>query len=267
MRLADPSALVKSSVLKGVLSWVAKTLDSTLIQVSHVVFMHVVFRPFQLSSTAMQVYGVSRSLAISASAAFLMWAIIQVQWPELRVGPWMSTPVITVHRAVTQALWAITAIPVVRLLLNLNNAVVRALDTPATSMGSPSFGSLGVVTDPVAAVLIFLAVLVLMVLLGVYYGVRSVEIVVLMALIPWFALVWMAHPGSLVLQKLTKELIVAIFIQSLHALMFYFFLHVTQGAGSTVPGQLAEIGILWYMLKLPQQLRRMVGAVGPGGVA
>ncbi len=262
--VSHSSSSGSAGTLHGVFSLLDGGLNHAVSDMTQTVFVHTIFSPFQLPGAAVQVFSFSRNLAVAASALFFVWAVVQVQWPELRAGSFISSPAVTVHRALSQALWAVAAVPLVQMLLSLNNAVVSAFEVqavPAAGTGTP----LGLLTDPIVDLAVMAAVLLLTGILGIYYGVRTLEIVVLMALIPWFGLVWMAHPGNTALQKLVKELIVAIFIQSLHAMMFYFFLHLVQEQGGTVSGQLEEIGLLWYMLKLPQQLRRIVGATGPGG--
>jgi hypothetical protein len=233
---------------------------------TRLVFADTIFKPLILGPAALQLFNFSRNLALAASTMFLLWAVLQMIWPELTPGSFLSSPGVLVHRALTQAIWTIAAVPAARILIALNNAIVAAFDTAAVPTAFTSETALGMLTDPVAVTVVLFAILILIMLLGIYYTVRSLEIVVLVALIPWFALIWMAHVGDTTLKKLVKELAVAIFVQSVHAGVFYVFMRVLIDQSGSIAGQLMAVALLWYMLKIPQQLRRIVGAVGPGGL-
>lgn len=254
------------STLNTVLSFLTGGLDRAVASTTQMVFAGTIFKPFVLTPAAVQLFDFSRNLALGASSLFLLWAILQMMWPELSPGTFLSSPTVVVHRALTQALWTLAAVPAVQMLIALNNAVVAAFDSVAIPADFAEGSALGMLTDPVAVTIMLLAIFILTLLLGVFYTVRNLEIVVLMALIPWFALIWMAHVGDATLRKLVKELVVAIFVQSVHALVFYLFLRVMATQSGTVAGQMMIVALLWYMLKIPQQLRRIVGAVGPGGL-
>ncbi|HBQ93738.1 MAG TPA: hypothetical protein DD856_00375 [Sulfobacillus sp.] len=251
--------------LHSVLSWLSKGLNQALIGFSREVLRHTVFYPFKLPAVVYPLFDFSRNLAIATTTVFFVIAVIQAQWPELNGGQgWGFSPVHVLHRTLTQVIWALFSLPLVNGLLLFNNEVVAAL--LARSAITFHFAShMALLTDPITAIVLTVAVVVLVAILGVYYVVRDVEIVVLLALIPWFALFWMAQgQRSPSLLRLLKELLVAIFIQSIQAMVFYLFIHMLgdQSSGN-VMGQLEEIGLLYYVVKLPGQMRRIVGTVGP----
>ncbi len=250
--------------LHSVLSWLGAGLNEALIGFSKEILKHTVFYPFQLPSQAYLLFDFSRNLAIAATTVFFIIAVIQAQLPELNVQGWGFSPIHILHRALIQVIWALFSLPLVQGLLLFNNQVVAALLT--TSPQIFHFAShLALLTDPITDIVLTVTIVVLVAILGVYYVVRDVEIVVLLSLIPWFALFWMTQSQrSPALLRILKELLIAIFIQSVQAMAFYLFIHMlgNQDSGS-IMSQIEEIGLLYYLVKLPGQLRRIVGAVGP----
>ncbi len=250
--------------LHSVLSWLSSGLNQALIGFSQEILKHTIFYPFQIPVQAYSLFDFSRNLAIAATTVFFVVAVIQSQWPELNAQGWGFSPIHVLHRTFTQIIWAVFSLPLVQGLLLFNNRIVAAL--LASSTITFHFTShMALLTDPITTIVLTLAVVVLVAMLGVYYAVRDIEIVVLLSLIPWFALFWMAQTQrSEALLRVLKELLIAIFIQSIQAMAFYLFIHMlaNQGAG-TVMGQVEEIGLLYYVVKLPGQLRRLAGTVGP----
>ncbi|WP_020373900.1 hypothetical protein [Sulfobacillus thermosulfidooxidans] len=250
------------SPLQSLLVWVSNGLNHSLIKFSQIVLAHSVFYPFVLSSSAYQLFDLSRNLAIMASTAFIAMALIQSQWPELHAKGWELSPVVILHRSLTQIVWATLSVPLINALLAFNNAVVQALRVPVVLSFHLS-SHLAALTDPITIVVLTIAIVVLLAILGAYYVVRNMEIVVLLALVPWFGLFGMTQVRMSSLLKLMKELLIAIFIQSIQAMVFYLFVHLVASRSDTIMGQIEEIGLLYYMIKLPQQLRRLVGTAGP----
>ncbi|WP_053957905.1 hypothetical protein [Sulfobacillus thermosulfidooxidans] len=250
------------SPLQSLLVWAGNGLNHSLIKFSQIVLTHSVFYPFVLSASAYQLFDLSRNLAIMASTAFIVIALIQSQWPELHAKGLGLSPVVILHRSLTQIIWAILSVPFINALLAFNNAIVQALRVPVVLSFHLS-SHLASLTDPITIVVLTIAIVALLAILGAYYVIRNVEIVVLLALLPWFGLFGMTQVSMSSLLKLMKELLIAIFIQSIQAMVFYLFVHMVAASSDTLMGQIEEIGLLYYMIKLPQQLRRLVGTAGP----
>lgn len=262
MRQANVHRMVVPSPLHGWLAWISGGLDRALIGFSQLILRHSVFYPFRLSLPAYQLFDFSRNLAIAASSVFIIIALIQSQWPELQFQRFGLSPVIALHRSLAQIVWVLMAVPLVNELLQFNNAVVSLLTAHATVTLHFS-SNLALLTNPIIVAVLTAAIVALAFMLGIYYFIRNIEIVVLLALVPWFGLFWMIHTHTTALANLLKELLIAIFIQSLQAMVFYLFVHMLAYQSGSVVGQLQEIALLYYMVKLPSQVRRIVGAVGP----
>lgn len=227
-----------------------------------VLIIRLVFQPIQWESPVLQLYGLSRDLAWSLAGLLIVAAAIKSMWPQFSWPHNRWSISFFLERVVAAGLMGMAGVWVVQALLQVNNAVVAALLANATHWNPlpPSGG----VLSPVVVLVVSLAMLLLILYLALFYAVRVIELFLLTAAIPWFALWWATRDDDVALSNLGREMGVVIFIQSFHAGAFWLAVRLMSQDHWGVTGFFLELALLWYMTKLPSQLRRLVGA-SPGG--
>lgn len=226
-----------------------------------VLFRSVIFVPLHWSASATRLFGISRDMAVALLAVAMCWGIIRAMWP-VGGGGLVAPPGEIIARAVTALALGMLALPLIQWLLAVNNAIVGGLVMGPQSVTAVD-SNLALYSPLLGIVMIGLTVC-LLIYLGLFYALRSVEIFVLTALAPWVVLFWIISPGGGGMRRLMAELMVAIFVQSVHAAVFWLFVReFSQGTG--VVSALESVGVLWYMTKIPGQLRRLCGLGGTGG--
>ncbi len=237
---------------------VSQWVDQGLGQISRRLFQQIVFVPIPWGRVATHLYRSNLGLSIGALTLVFTWTVLRTMWPAggmLGHQPYATS----LQRTVTAALIALAGEPVVHGLLTLNDALVASFlrsNTTATVVGSTR---IELSVNPLLALVLGALVLALLIYLGLFYALRTVEIYVLTGLIPWFAVLWSGGSDESWLTNISKELAVAIFVQSVHAMVFWLFLHLVTHT-TTVADEFLEAGVLWYMTKVPGQLRRLLGA-------
>ena len=146
--------------------------------------------------------------------------------------------------------------------LTINNAIVGQLIQNSTGW-TPTQASGGVLS-PVVVLIVSLGMLLLLLYLALFYAIRAIELFILTAAIPWFLLWWATKDDDAVLSNLAREIGVVIFIQSFHAAAFWLAVRMMSQGHWGLTSFFLELALLWYMTKLPSQLRRLVG-LGLGG--
>lgn len=220
----------------------------------------LVFRPLVMSSSVGAFYRESQHLAWITMALFLAFGLLRTMWPAWSLGQGHLTAVQTVERMVTAGLISVVGFWCVKELVLFNNALVQTLVGSARLWpGASSNDAL----SPLLALLVTLFILILSLYLGLFYAIRAIEIYLLAALIPWFAMGWAVGSHEGLLNSLFRELVVVIFVQSAHAGAYWLFTHLLVTAWSSPMASLEACGVLWYMTRLPEQLRRLLGAPSP----
>ncbi len=217
----------------------------------------LVFRPLAWPSLVLQFYAISRDLAWSLVGILMVIAILRSVWPQFSwVGSRFSVPFF-LERLVAAGFMGLIGAWAVSAALHINNAVVESLTQGAASW-QPTAAPQGVLS-PVVVLLVSGAMLLLILYLALFYAVRAIELYLLTAAIPWFVLWWASRDDDVVLSTLGKELGVVIFIQSFHAGAFWLTTRLLTQSQLGITGFFMELALLWYMTKLPGQLRRLVG--------
>lgn len=220
-------------------------------------FKIVLFAPLHWGAAGTGLVALSRRLATAVLVGCLGWGILARMWPGLTRSA-AEHPLQLVERAVTGMFLSWLTVPLVRFLLAVNNAVVSATGVgnahlvPPHDAASPLLG-------PLLAALVAAASALLTVYLGVFYALRAVEIVVLAGILPWFVCWWALSADGGPLGRLSRELVVAVFIQSAHAAVFWLYLHLVLEPGLA---GFEAIGMLYYMTRMPGQVRRLLGVGG-----
>lgn len=240
-------------MLSGVSQWIWNTTNTVTVDL----LRHVVFYPMPWPSVEGQFYVLSRNIAWSIGIVLILWALIRGMWPELSLSHLYPSPPVVIHRVVTAMLLSLVSLYLVRSLLSINNAVVSRLMTnrPMLIAHASSFFT---VLSPLVAVVMAMLLLGLIVYLGLFYALRTIEILLLTAILPWIYVWWIQSADDTLLRNVSREIIVAVFVQSLHAGAFWLYFHLmSEEPSALTPFEAA--GVLWYMTKLPDQLRRIVG--------
>lgn len=223
----------------------------------------VVFRPLTWQGPVGQLYALSRDLAWTGVGLIIVGVALRSLWPQFT---WMgnrgfeSIPFF-LERLVAAGLMGLAGVWVVRGALAVNNGVVGALMSSAVGWNPQAVP--GGVLSPLVVLVVSVAMLVLLLYLAVFYAVRAIELFILTAAIPWFALWWATRTDDAVLSALAREFAVVIFVQSFQAGAFWLAIRVMSQGHWGFMGIFLELALLWYMTKLPGQLRRLVGT-GPG---
>jgi hypothetical protein len=217
-----------------------------------------VFHPLLWPRVVTQLYDVSRDLSWSLVGIIVIFVALRSFWPQFTWPQSRLAVPAFLERLVVAALIDLAGSGVVESALKINNALVSALlgtGVAWTPMGVPS-GAL----SPLAVLIASLAMAALMLYLALFYAVRTIEVYLLTAAIPWFALWWATRDDDEVLSNLSRELAVVIFVQTVHAGAFWLALRLMSATSLGVTGFFLELAVLWYMTRIPAQLRRMLGA-------
>ncbi len=225
-------------------------------QMSLAAFRHIIFAPLAWVAPASQLFVLSRDVVIAGLALATGWSLLATMWP-VGLGWREDTPGRLVGRVLTAGLLNWLVVPGVSWLLRLNNQVVVGLvargATPHLLHGSHQLLS------PLVSTLIVIVSAVLLVYLGIFYAMRTVEIYVLTALGPWMIGWWAVSGDPSLTGRWLRETMAAIFVQSAQAAVFWLYLHVIWDA--QVSG-FETVGVLVFMSRIPDQLRRLLNAGG-----
>lgn len=222
-----------------------------------------VFWPIEWPPAVTELYAMSRNLAWAAAGLAVVVTVMRTMWPELRIAGSRGTTPLFLERLATAGLISAAGLWGVEMMVKVNNAAVSALIRNA-AVWRPGAAPSGVLS-PLVVLLMALALMGLMLYLSVFYAVRAIELYVLTAAIPWFALAWSTRTDDMLLGALVRELVAVVFIQTFHAAAFWLSVQLIGAHGSGVPGTFMALALLWFMTKLPGQFRRLVGAGGGPG--
>lgn len=225
---------------------------------SLVAFREVIFRPLRWPVAATQLFTMIRTLVMAGLATLVGWTLLGTMWPALLIGsldrmsPWKI-----IERAITVGFLCWAVIPAIQWLLVVNNQMVLALVDSVTVSRALSPAASGL--SPIISALIVLVSAVLLLYLGVLYALRTIEIFVLTALAP-MVLAWSGLTGDQgPTGRWVREMLVAIFVQSVHAAVYWLYLSLLWSARVS---EFEAIGVLLYMIRIPTQLRRLLGLSG-----
>jgi len=221
-------------------------------------FRDVIFTPLQWSSQVTDLFDWCRLMVLSGLGVAAGWGILATMWPGLWPGALTPSPVRVVQRVLTVGLLCWLVVPGIQWMLQINNAVVAGLVNALRGL-HPSLIASQTALSPLLSAGIVVATALLLVYLGIFYALRVVEIFVLTALAPVMLAWWGVSGDQAAAIRWLRELVVAIFIQSVHAAVFWLYLHLIWNAEVS---QFEAIGVLFYMTLVPDQLRRMLGASG-----
>ncbi|MCY0878667.1 MAG: hypothetical protein OWU84_07000 [Firmicutes bacterium] len=200
-------------------------------------------------------YHLSQALAASLALAVLLVALLRLMWPNLSITGVSGTIRGLLERLVTGALVAVAGPWMVHVMLEINNALVGQLTSSLAVAGLRSPQGL---LSPLVVGMVALALFALMIYLAVFYAARAVEIYLLTAMIPWVLLWWATQGDEVVLGRFFKELVVVIFVQSVHAATLWLIYRIA-GAFSW-EGVFLELALFWWMTRVPAEIRYLVGA-------
>ncbi len=219
-------------------------------------FRHIIFAALRWVAPASQLFALSRDVVTAGLAMATGWSLLATMWP-VSFGWRNDTPGRLVGRVLTAGLLTWLVVPGTRWLLQLNNQIVAGLvargGTPHMISGSQA------VLSPLISTLIVMVSALLLVYLGIFYAMRTVEIYILTALGPWMIGWWAVSGDPSLTGRWIREVIAAIFVQSAQAAVFWLYLHVIWDA--QVSG-FESIGVLVFMSRIPDQLRRLLNAGG-----
>ncbi|MCL4352579.1 MAG: hypothetical protein M1318_08045 [Firmicutes bacterium] len=245
------------------LEQLSRWVDQALVQVADNLFRQVVFAPIQWSTMASDLYRTNLRMALAGLCLGMVWTLIQHMWPIWGVRI-VGSSVLSLERTVTAALMAVAALPVIRGLLEVNDDIVKSFTTHLPTAVVTSSSPLELSLNPLLTLALGAIVLGLLVYLGVFYALRTVEVYILTGLIPWFMVLWANGRDDGWLGNLSRELLVAIFVQCVHAMIFWLFVQMAVHT-SSLADEFFQAGVLWYMTKIPDQMRRLFGATGSRG--
>lgn len=238
------------------LNWVASEGFTGLWQAAALLLHAVVFRPVTLSSAGLGVVQWSTALAESCWALTLVLAAAALVWPALEgYGPRLAWGGLLWRAAATGVLIPLGPVGL-RGLLAANNQIVATIEagipTPA-----PGPTSLGVATlSPLVLVVaaIILAGVVLM--LGLQWALRIIELYWRLSLWPWFLLGWLVsgHPGPSWAQ--VRSLVAAVFQQAGQVLTWWIAAQLIRGSGGLVSAVAGLAGLV-FMTRVPDLMRRV----------
>lgn len=243
------------TIAQGLAQWVlGQAADA-----SGLLLREVIFQPLNWTPWAEQLFAVSRQLLLGVLSVFLSWALLRSMWPQSPPGAHL-TPQEVLVKAGQALVLSVAIAPVVQWCLSLNNALVTQL-MPAQGGDWLPLSPAVVLTAPLLGLLTMGAAIWASFWLGIYYAWRSIEVVVLTALVPWVAFASLFAPHDGAVRRMLADLMAAIFVQSLLAASFWLFLHLVV-QGQTLFGELEAVGVLWYMTRLPQRLSHWLGGGG-----
>lgn len=252
------STAIHLDPIVGVIDAVSNWAWRQVLSLSTTWMARFIFHPLAWPAAVTQLYNVSRDLSWSLVGLIMVMVALRSAWPQVTLG-WSGLAVPKfLERLVATALIDLMGIWAVKSALQINNALVSTLLGNVVSW-APTPAPSGVLS-PLAVLMMSLAMLALLLYLALFYTVRSIEVYLLTAAIPWFALWWATREGDEVLSNLSRELAVVIFIQAVHAGAFWLTLRLTSATSLGLAGFFLELAVLWYMTKIPGQLRRLVGA-------
>lgn len=235
-----------------------------LIESANAALVSLVLEPLKISPSIMPVLWWSRDLAVGTWGGALVLAAFGAMWPALvhfqNRGPWSSLLI----RAGATALLTSIVPWLVATLLQLNAAVVLLL-RPGQNL-IPHWGGAEAAMSPLLGLLLLAVTLALALYLGILYGLRAIQIWWLAALLPWLAVAWMVGGNDARFGEQFRELILLVFMQAAQALVWWLTVRIL--VASSRPSTLLIVaGGLWLMARMPQELRRLVGAGKVGRLA
>lgn len=218
----------------------------------------LVFHTLNWPAPVVQLYAMSRDLAWSVVGLVAASVALRSMWPALAwPGARMPLPLF-LERITAAALMGLAGLWGIQAALAINNAVVSSILSGVEGWTPPAI-SQGVLS-PLLVLAAGAATLVLMMYLALFYAMRAIELFVLTAAIPWFALWWATRDDDAVLSNLGRELAVVIFVQSFHAGAYWLAMRMLSRGGWGMLGSFMDVALLWYMTRIPGQMRRLAGA-------
>jgi hypothetical protein len=242
------------AVINGVSQWAWRqvAVNSTWL------LRRFVLYPLGWPAVVSRFYQMSQALAGTVAVALVLISLLRIMWPEVTLHGMRWSTRAFLERLVTAALLSIASPWLVQVLLRVNNALVQQLLVPSAISGLRAPEG---VLSPLVVGFASLALLVLILYLAVFYAVRAIEIYLLTAAIPWLLLWWATQGDDVILGRVVKEFIVVIFVQSMHAAALWLAFHLL--GALAWQGVFLELALLWWMTKLPGELRHLMGAL-PG---
>ena len=242
--------------------WLTQWILNQTTHLSLVVFRQVIFAPLAWSSGVTTLFHITRGVVMAGLAAVAGWGFLSTLWPALWPGGVAPSPLRMLQRVLTAAILTWLVVPAVQWILEVNNAIVREILASAQGF-APTITTGQALLSPLLSGLIVIVSALLLVYLGIFYALRVVEIFVLTALSPVMLAWWGVTGDANGLGRWGREVLIAIFIQSIHAAVFWLYLHLVY---STEISQFEAVGVLFYMTRVPEQVRRLLGSPGVGSV-
>jgi hypothetical protein len=248
------------------MDWLVSRGLSGLWMAGETVLRTIVFRPLYWSGAPGAVVLWSSRLAEGALGAGLVVAALSLVWdPLVQVLPRTSGTGVVV-RALAAAS-AMSALPAVTSgLLQLNQEVTASILAHATAPGLVTWSGSLLALSPLLFLAIALLLAGVLVGLSLLYVLRAMNIFWLCCLLPWFLLGWLASGENERLWRPVRELVVLVFQQAAQALAWWLASALLRSAAAPA-GFLVGCGALWFLLRVPGELRRLAGlSASAGGV-
>jgi hypothetical protein len=230
------------------------------------VLAHTLLAPLTLGPAVAAAWAVTRDIGFSLLTCCLLYAVVRAPLDHAAglpgTPPWASLP-----RLGLAALGCASSLALVRGLLALDAALTRAIASALPEGGGllrPLTAGLALSALPalldVGADAVALLLLLGLAALACFYVVRAAEVVLLTLALPVAAALWVVPAAQGVWRAVLGELVVAVFVQPLQALVLLAF-----AAGLTpAPGQpeawLWGLGVLWLLFRVRRLLADVVGA-------
>jgi hypothetical protein len=252
-----------SNPLAWVMAWLARAGLQALWSGGQAILSAVVFQPLAWTQGAEAVVVWSRDLGGAALAGAVIMAGIGLVWEPL----WASGPggpaSALVWRSVLVSI-ALAALPgAVKLGLDVNNLIVATVLPNVMARGLTGWELGPLALSPL--LLLGLATLMTVVVLGLglLYVTRAIHVLWLTCLLPWFLLGWLVSGRSEGIQRAGRELAALIFQQAAQVLAWWLATRLVF-AGGGIAAMFVAVGSLWFMLRVPGELRRLVGLSSSG---
>jgi hypothetical protein len=230
-------------------------------------------QPYPLGAGAEAVWAFMRDLALAGLTALLAYGALR-HMLGAALGLPAASPGQLIGRAVVAAAGTACSLSVVNWLLSANGTLVRALIASATAHGGPLSGLLGSVAflaggsataaavGLVAPEVLALACLAAGLWVAAAYYVRAAEILLLGAVAPVAAALWMLPEASGVWASVLAEVVVAVFTQAGQLLVLWLAAAAGMGGAG---GALGNLLLTLALLVMLARVRTLLQAVVRGG--
>jgi hypothetical protein len=244
------------------LNWIANAGFSGLWAAANLILRAVVFRPVTLSAGGLGVVRWSAALAESCWALALVLAAVALVWPALqgylpRVG-WGG---LLWRAAATGVLMPLGPVGL-GVLLSANNQIVAAV-AAAVPTTVPIHVGLSVATlSPLLLAVEAVVLAGVVLLLGLEWALRVIELYWRLSLWPWFLLAWLVsgQPGPMWAQ--VRSLVAAVFQQAGQVLTWWVAARLAQAGGGLTAALTGFAGLL-FMVRVPDLMRRVSDSPAP----